>query len=367
MSSRPRSWSPARPGSPAATCSTCCSRATDARGRAGGGRASAPTCRRDTPGRVARNRAARSRRRCGTRSASLAPDVLYHLAGAPHVGQSWGTSTDTLAINVLATHHLLEALRLAGLRRRASSIPSSAYVYRPADRALSEDDPLEPSQSVRHQQDRHGAGRPRGPRSRRHPGRGRPIVQSHRPAAGPVVLRVGVARQIAQIEAGLLRAGASGRQPRRPARLHRRARHGAGLWRAGGARRARTDLQRVLRVRRASCVSCSTALIGSRAVASHREAGPRIGSGRTTRRCCSAIRPGSPPRSAGSRRFHSNRRCRICSTTGVRACEAARASPRHRRHRLSRTGHRRGSPAVRTFRGGLRPIGVHQRPAGDHH
>jgi GDP-4-dehydro-6-deoxy-D-mannose reductase len=76
--------------------------------------------------------------------AGIAPDVLYHLAGAPHAGQSWGTSTDTLAINVLATHHVLEGIRLAGLRTRVI-IPSSAYVYRPADHALGEDDPLEPA------------------------------------------------------------------------------------------------------------------------------------------------------------------------------------------------------------------------------
>jgi GDP-4-dehydro-6-deoxy-D-mannose reductase len=74
----------------------------------------------------------------------LGPGVIYHLAGAPHVGQSWETSADTLAINVLATDHLLEALRLAGLRSRVV-IPSSAYVYRAADRALHEDDPLDSS------------------------------------------------------------------------------------------------------------------------------------------------------------------------------------------------------------------------------
>jgi GDP-4-dehydro-6-deoxy-D-mannose reductase len=76
--------------------------------------------------------------------ASVAPDVLYHLAGAPHAGQSWGTSSDTLAINALATHHVIDGIRLAGLRTRVI-IPSSAYVYRPADHALGEDDPLEPN------------------------------------------------------------------------------------------------------------------------------------------------------------------------------------------------------------------------------
>jgi GDP-4-dehydro-6-deoxy-D-mannose reductase len=71
-----------------------------------------------------------------------APDIVYHLAGAPHVGQSWSAATDTLAINVMGTHGLFEALRLEGVPSRVV-VPSSAYVYRPADRALNEDDPIE--------------------------------------------------------------------------------------------------------------------------------------------------------------------------------------------------------------------------------
>jgi GDP-4-dehydro-6-deoxy-D-mannose reductase len=73
---------------------------------------------------------------------ALAPEVVYHLAGAPHVGQSWQAATDTLAVNVIGTHTLFEALRLEGLKSRVV-VPSSAYVYRPASRALAEDDPIE--------------------------------------------------------------------------------------------------------------------------------------------------------------------------------------------------------------------------------
>jgi len=73
---------------------------------------------------------------------ALAPAVVYHLAGAPHVGQSWSAATDTLAVNVMGTHALFEALRLEGAASRVV-VPSSAYVYRPADRALTEDDPVE--------------------------------------------------------------------------------------------------------------------------------------------------------------------------------------------------------------------------------
>lgn len=72
----------------------------------------------------------------------IAPDVVYHLAGAPHVGQSWKAATETLAVNVMGTHVLFEALRREGLRSRVV-VPSSAYVYRPASRPLTEADPIE--------------------------------------------------------------------------------------------------------------------------------------------------------------------------------------------------------------------------------
>jgi GDP-4-dehydro-6-deoxy-D-mannose reductase len=72
----------------------------------------------------------------------FAPAAVYHLAGAPHVGQSWSAATETLAVNVMGTHGLFEALRLEGVPSRVV-VPSSAYVYRPAERALNEDDPVE--------------------------------------------------------------------------------------------------------------------------------------------------------------------------------------------------------------------------------
>jgi GDP-4-dehydro-6-deoxy-D-mannose reductase len=71
------------------------------------------------------------------------PSRVFHCAGAAHVGQSWGGARETLATNVLCTHHLLNGLRLAGIRARVL-IPGSSYVYRPSDRALSESDPIGP-------------------------------------------------------------------------------------------------------------------------------------------------------------------------------------------------------------------------------
>jgi GDP-4-dehydro-6-deoxy-D-mannose reductase len=74
----------------------------------------------------------------------LRPALVYHCAGAAHVGRSFDNTVATLAINVRATHHLLDALDRAAVPARVL-IPSSATIYAPADRALVEDDPLLPS------------------------------------------------------------------------------------------------------------------------------------------------------------------------------------------------------------------------------
>jgi GDP-4-dehydro-6-deoxy-D-mannose reductase len=76
--------------------------------------------------------------------ADLRPSTVFHCAGQPHVGQSWGGTKETLATNVLGTHHLLDGLRSAGLTARVL-IPGSSYVYRQSDHALREDDPIGPA------------------------------------------------------------------------------------------------------------------------------------------------------------------------------------------------------------------------------
>lgn len=72
------------------------------------------------------------------------PSAVYHLAGIPHVGDSWKHTHETFAGNVLATHQLFEGLRRSGLSPRVL-ITSSATVYTPADRALREDDRVCPN------------------------------------------------------------------------------------------------------------------------------------------------------------------------------------------------------------------------------
>ena len=76
--------------------------------------------------------------------ADLRPSVVYHCAGAAHVGQSFNNIADTLAANVLGTHHVLDALRNAGVSARVL-ITGSSLVYRPSDRALREEDPTGPA------------------------------------------------------------------------------------------------------------------------------------------------------------------------------------------------------------------------------
>lgn len=76
--------------------------------------------------------------------AAIGPSAVYHLAGAAHVGDSWRFTRETFAGNVLASHHLFEGLRRAGLRPRVL-VAGSATIYTPIDRAIREDDAVCPT------------------------------------------------------------------------------------------------------------------------------------------------------------------------------------------------------------------------------
>ncbi len=73
---------------------------------------------------------------------------IYHLAGVPHVGESWtsrrGRWWCALAGNVVGTLNLFDGLRDAGLAPRVL-VTGSAAIYRPSTGALSEDAPLSPN------------------------------------------------------------------------------------------------------------------------------------------------------------------------------------------------------------------------------
>ena len=72
------------------------------------------------------------------------PSEIYHLAGVAHVGESWSHVHETFAGNVLGTHHLFDALRRAKLKPRVL-ITSTAFVYAPLDRAITERDTVRPN------------------------------------------------------------------------------------------------------------------------------------------------------------------------------------------------------------------------------
>ena len=84
------------------------------------------------------------RRRVRDAIAAVGPAQVYHCAGAAHVAQSWSSTHDTYALNVLATHHLFEAMREVHSRARIL-VTGSATVYRSSDDVLTEDSPLGPA------------------------------------------------------------------------------------------------------------------------------------------------------------------------------------------------------------------------------
>jgi len=77
--------------------------------------------------------------------AEAAPEVLYHLAGWAHVGDSWKHPTEVVRVNVLGTAAVLEACRLARVGRILVVGSADAYgTFDPADLPLREDHPLRP-------------------------------------------------------------------------------------------------------------------------------------------------------------------------------------------------------------------------------
>jgi GDP-4-dehydro-6-deoxy-D-mannose reductase len=74
----------------------------------------------------------------------LRPAAVFHCAGLPQVAESWGDTAAPLAVNVLGTHRLLDALRRHASRCRVL-VTGSAHVYAASSTPLREDDPLAPA------------------------------------------------------------------------------------------------------------------------------------------------------------------------------------------------------------------------------
>jgi len=76
--------------------------------------------------------------------ARVKPSAVIHCAGAPNVAHSWRDTVTPLSVNVLATHHLFDALRRASVACRVI-VPGSATVYAASDAPLTEHSPVGPS------------------------------------------------------------------------------------------------------------------------------------------------------------------------------------------------------------------------------
>jgi GDP-4-dehydro-6-deoxy-D-mannose reductase len=71
------------------------------------------------------------------------PGIIYHLAGAPHVGSSFDNPAAPLESNALGTHYLLSAIADDAPGARVVVV-TSAMVYGPSAEPLAEDSPLRP-------------------------------------------------------------------------------------------------------------------------------------------------------------------------------------------------------------------------------
>lgn len=77
--------------------------------------------------------------------ADAAPSSIYHLAGMPHVGDSWAHAEETMAGNVVGTLNLVDAMRAQGRHDCRLLVTGSATIYRPSADALTEDSPIAPN------------------------------------------------------------------------------------------------------------------------------------------------------------------------------------------------------------------------------
>jgi GDP-4-dehydro-6-deoxy-D-mannose reductase len=74
----------------------------------------------------------------------LKPQAIFHLAGLPHVAESWHDTAASLAANVLGTHRILDSVDQLGYPCRIL-VTGSAQVYAPSSEPISEHDPIAPS------------------------------------------------------------------------------------------------------------------------------------------------------------------------------------------------------------------------------
>ena len=134
--------------------------------------------------------------------ADLRPSAVFHCAGAAHVGTAWVDTLVPLETNVLATHHLLNAIARAAPDARVL-VPSSGLVYRPSTGLLEEGAPRVPETPYGVSKLAQEMLACRAARiDRLHVVVARPFNHIG-PRQDPSFVTSGFARQIAEIEAGL--------------------------------------------------------------------------------------------------------------------------------------------------------------------
>ena len=72
------------------------------------------------------------------------PSVIYHCAGIADLHDAWRAPARALRVNVLGTHHVLEAARTLGILPRVL-VTGSAQIYRTSSAALTENDAIGPT------------------------------------------------------------------------------------------------------------------------------------------------------------------------------------------------------------------------------
>ena len=129
------------------------------------------------------------------------PSVVFHCAGASHVGQSWGTAASTLRVNVMGTHTVVEALRAAASEAKLL-ITSSALVYGPSRDPIGETHPIRPGNPYGLSKvAQEMVGSASGGHSQTYIAR---PFNHFGPRQDPSFVSAAFARQIAQIEGGLI-------------------------------------------------------------------------------------------------------------------------------------------------------------------
>ncbi len=128
--------------------------------------------------------------------------AIFHLAGQPHVGESWHDTAGPLAANVLGTHRILDAVDRLGFHCRVL-VAGSAQVYASSTEPISEDGAIAPSSP-------YALSKLAQEQLALRAGTGQMEVIVTRPfnhtgpRQKPSFLAPGVARQVAQIERGEL-------------------------------------------------------------------------------------------------------------------------------------------------------------------